>query len=331
MRKTATIVLGVIFIILCYFTFKSARVVLRSDWQLPEIIDEIEMQPRLVLITQDIETPFWDKVGNGALEQADVEGVSLEIWGSYGNNQENFLKKMEIAIYSKVDGIIVQGLDNGDFKDLTKFKASFYGIPIITVANDVPMDESLRRTYVGSDQHLAGRMIAKQLLSDMGSKGTVVLMYNINQEYYQKQRLSGIEYVLKSFPNVQVVYAETSTTREGVIATTQDVLNRMPDANAFIAVNANIAGAMIQEISKRSQLDPFHIYSFDDGPESMSLLMQGKLSAMIEQSPGDMGRISVQLMMQWIRGETVPLDKNGYFTGINILKAIDVQLNLRKS
>ena len=81
----------------------------------------------------------------------------MEVWGSYGKNQEDFLKKVEIAIHSKVDGIIVQGLDTEKFKNLTKVKAAFYGIPIITVANDVPMAESLRRTYVGSDQYLAGR------------------------------------------------------------------------------------------------------------------------------------------------------------------------------
>ena len=39
--------------------------------------------------------------------------------------------------------------------------------------------------------------------------------------------------------------------------------------DAFIAVNANIVGAMIQEIGRRSQVEPYHIYTFDDGPESL--------------------------------------------------------------
>lgn len=318
-------ILSVAFIVLCYFTFVSAKVVLRSDWKLPQIIEDEQAQHRLVLITQDFETPFWDKVSNGALEQAQKEGINLEVLGSYGNNREDFLQKIEVAIYSKVDGIIVQGLDTDEFKELTKLKASLYGIPIITVANDVPMEESLRKTYVGSDQHLAGRLIAKQLLADMGSAGNVILVSNSHQEYYQKQRLSGVHSVLKHYPDIQTVYAETSNAREDIISTTQEVLNQLPDADAFIAVNANIAGVMIQEISKRYQIEPYHIYSFDDGPESMSLLMQGKLDGMIEQSPEDMGKISVQLMMEWLRGETVPLDIKGYSTDIRILKAMDVE------
>ncbi|KAF0822408.1 substrate-binding domain-containing protein [Cytobacillus firmus] len=76
-----------------------------------------------------------------------------------------------------MDGIIVQGLDTPEFKDLVKVKAAFYGIPIITVANDVPKAESLRKTYVGSDQYLAGQLIAEQLIDDMGHEGKVILTF----------------------------------------------------------------------------------------------------------------------------------------------------------
>ncbi|WP_153126804.1 sugar ABC transporter substrate-binding protein [Peribacillus tepidiphilus] len=319
MRKSVIVILFCVFFTLCYFTIESAKKVFRSEWELPGINQE-QPKHRLVLITQDMNTPFWDRVASGALNQAKENGASLEVWGSYGNNQEDFLKKMEIAIHSKVDGIIIQGLDTEEFKQLTKVKASFYGIPIITVANDVPMSESLRKTYIGSDQYKAGEMIARQLVSDMGSTGEVVVMYDRKQEYYQTQRLSGIQDVLKNYPNIKVMYAETSDAREQIIASTRDALNRMPEVDAFIAVNAKVTGTMIQEIGKRYQVEPFYIYSFDDGPESLPLLNQRKLDGIIEQSPEKMGEKSVQLLMEWLNGETVPLNSKGYYTDIFILK-----------
>jgi ribose transport system substrate-binding protein len=325
LRKMIILVLGFVFAILFYFTFVSADKVFRSNWQMPRTSAQAQAKYRLVLITQELETPFWDKVGSGAIEQARKDGSSLEVWGSYGKNQEDFLKKIEIAIDSKVDGIIVQGLDTEEFKSLTKIKAAFYGIPIITVANDVPMSESLRRTYVGSDQFRAGQMIANQLLSDMGHAGTVILLGDSRQEYYQQQRLNGIHDVLKNYPNVRTEYAETPDTREQVIATTQDLMNRFPNVDAFVAVNANNAGAMIQEIGRRSQVEPYDIYSFDDSPETLALLKQGKLDGMIEQSPETMGRISVSLMIKWLSGETVPLNSDGYLTDIRMLKATGTQ------
>ncbi|MET0787330.1 MAG: substrate-binding domain-containing protein [Paenisporosarcina sp.] len=321
MRKLGILALCFVIIILSYFTFISAEKAFQSDFKMPKTSTPNDEQLRLVLITQELETPFWNKVSEGAIEQAEKDGASLEVWGSYGNNQEDFLKKIEIAIHSKVDGIIVQGLDTEEFKNLTKFKAAFYGIPIITVANDVPVDESLRKTYVGSDQFSAGNMIANQLVTDMGSKGNVIIISDSEQEYYQEQRLQGILEILKAHPDVQILYGETSDTKEQIIATTQDLMNQLPNVDAFIAVNAIHAGTMIQEISKRSQVEPYYIYSFDDGPESISLLNEGKLDGMIEQSPEKMGELSVHLIMKWLKDENGPLDMEGYLTDIRIGKA----------
>ncbi|QGQ94523.1 sugar ABC transporter substrate-binding protein [Paenibacillus psychroresistens] len=325
MRKTIIFILSCICAILCYFTFMSAGKLFRSDWKMPVISDQKQAQYRLVLITQELETLFWNKVRDGALEEAQKDGASLEVWGSYNKNQEDFLKEIEIAIDSKVDGIIVQGLDTDEFKNLTKIKAAFYGIPIITVANDVPMAESLRRTYVGSNQYLAGQMIAKQLITDMGEAGSVILMGDNHQEFYQEQRLNGIQDVLKNYPNVRTEYAETAETIEQITTTTQDLMNRLPDVDAFIAINANIASAMLQEIGRRTKIEPYYIYSFDDGPESLSLLKKGKLDGIIEQAPDMIGKTSVNLMLKWLRGETVPLNMNGYLTDIRMLKAVDAQ------
>ncbi|MEW8987495.1 MAG: substrate-binding domain-containing protein, partial [Bacillus sp. (in: firmicutes)] len=98
-----------------------------------------------------------------------------------------------------------------------------------------------------------------------------------------------------------------------------------PDVDAFIAVNANFSAGMVQEIGKRSQVEPYFIYSFDDGPETLTLLKEEKLDGIVKQSPEMMGEISVQLIMQWLNGETVPLNIDGYFTDIHFLKAVDVQ------
>ncbi|HAM80623.1 sugar ABC transporter substrate-binding protein [Ornithinibacillus bavariensis] len=323
MRKLSIFLLIILYIILCYFTSVSALSVFQSDWELPEAIDQQQSEYRLVLITQDIDTPFWDAVGRAALDEAKKLGVSLEIWGNYGSHREDFLTNLEVAIQSKVDGIIVQGLDSKEFKELTKVKASFYGIPIITIANDVPMAESLRRTYVGSDQYKAGRMIAEQLITDMGTAGKVVIMFNDELEYYQEQRLAGMEDLLKQYSNILIEHAKTSNKRDEVITSTQDILNKVTDADAFIAVNANTIGAMVQEIGKRYQVSPFYIYTFDDGPEAIPLLEKRMIDGVLRQSPEIMGRKSVELMTDWLKGETIPLDSDGYLTEIHIMKATD--------
>ncbi|MBS4204375.1 substrate-binding domain-containing protein [Lederbergia citrea] len=327
MRKLAIILLSFVCVVLFYYTIVSWSKVFKSDWELPRAAEQVNTKHRLVLITQELETPFWDKVAKAAMEQAKKESASLEVWGSYGNNKEDFLKKIEIAIYSQVDGIIVQGLDTDEFKTLTNIKATSYGIPIITVANDVPMGNSLRKSYVGSDQYLAGKMIAEQLIADMGAspEGEVAIMIDKQYQYFQKQRLEGIKDVLTKYPNIQMIDIEMQDAREQVIATTKDVLNRHPNIDAFITVNADILAAMVQEIESRSKIERYYIYSFDDDYESISLLNQGKIDGIIEQSPEEMGTMSVKLLLKWLNNEKVTLDLNGYRTDIRVVKASDVK------
>lgn len=298
----------------------SAGKAFRSDWQLPASVPGNQEKPRLVLVTQEMKTPFWNQVAAGASNQAEKEGVSLEVWGSYGNDQDEFLKQIEIAFHSKVDGVIVQGLDTEEFKELTKIKAASYGIPVVTVANDVPVAESLRKTYVGSDQAEAGKRLAEELVHDMGSEGQVVLLGNVEQAFSQQQRLQGVNKVLEAYPGIEAVLVESGDATEEVIETTQNVLNQVPGADAFIVLNANHVGTMMQEISRRSALERFHIYSFDDGADIPALLTQGGLDAVIGQSPEKMGSLSVELIMDWLNNEKVPLDPDGYFTDIRILE-----------
>lgn len=301
----------------------SASKVFKTDWELPQSTEQVDTKQRLVLITQELETPFWDKVATGAMDEAEKEGVSLEVWGSYGNNQEEFLKQIEIAIYSQMDGIILQGLDTDEFKNLTKIKAASYGIPIITVANDVTMGDSLRKSYVGSNHYEAGKMIGEQLIADMGTVGEVAVMIDKQHQYFQEQRLEGIREVLQRYPTIDIHYIETEDTRKEVIATTKDVLNRNPNINAFIVVNVEILAAMINEIERRSQIEPYFIYSFDDDYESITLLKQGKVDGIIEQAPEEMGKMSVKLILDWLNNMKVPLDLEGYQTDIKIIKAND--------
>lgn len=325
MRKKVIIVLCLICAILGFFTLWSAESAFQSDWKLPAAVPADEESYRLVLITQELETPFWDKVGEGAAAQAQKEQVILDVWGSYGNNREDFLKQIEIALHSKVDGVIVQGLDTEEFEALTKEKAAFYGIPIITVANDVPVEESLRKTYVGSDHYTAGKMLAEQLVKEMGGTGQVVVLGDMEQQYSQKQRLQGVTESLEQHAGISMVYAESGKSDEEILAVTQNTLNQHPNVEAFIALNANHVGPMMKEISRRAQLEPYHFYSFDDGSETASLLEQGKLDAVIQQSPEQMGEQSVKLMMQWLRNEVVPLDSGGYITDIRVVKGAEAQ------
>lgn len=309
--------------VLGYFTYVSAESIINTGWNEPLPLSRDNQQYRLILVSQDSDTPFWNSVAKGAVEKAEQEGVMLEVLSNFGKNDEAFLSNLELGIHSRVDGIIVQGLDQEAFKELTKIKAAFYSIPVITVAEDVPMEESLRRTYVGSDHYEAGKQIAEQLLEDMGNSGEVAMMFDQNPHYYQTLRLKGIESVLKKHPGITLISIGTDPSKDKAMASTQTLLNDYPDVEGFIAINAEVTSGMVQEISRRKQIEPLFVYSFDDHADIESLLQQGKLDAIVAQDPEEMGRWGVELLIEWLEGDTVPLDFEGYFTPVEIIESED--------
>ena len=324
MRRVLIGILLTACVVIFYFTLSTARDVFSSDLSAPPSVHASENEYRLVLISQELDSPFWTELEKGALAAAEKYGVSLEAWGTFGLNEVDFVHNFEIAIASKVDGIIVQGLDTEDFKKLTKTRAAGNGIPVITVGSDVPVSESIRRTYVGSNHYEAGQLLAKQLIADMGTTGKVILMVGNQNEFFQEERLSGILDTIRDFSEIESEIIVAGNTNEKVAEVTNSVLNRDPGTKAFISVTSNSATVVTREIGKRYKKEDFYIYAFDESPDTLKLLRNGSIDALIQQSPERMGELSVELMVRWLQGKDLPLNFEGYFTDIKVLKAEDL-------
>lgn len=278
---------------------------------------------RLVLISQEMDSPFWVELEKGAFAAAEQHDIGFEAWGTFGFNEQDFLQNIEIAIASRVHGIIVQGLDTEPFKKLA-VRATSSGIPVITVASDVPAAESLRKTYVGTNHYEAGKRIARQMLDDMRGQGEAVLLVGDRRQYDQRERLRGILDEIKLYPGFSGEIVESGNTSDEVAKVVRTVLNEKPSTRGLVSVAHNNVGVIVREIGSRYRLEEFYIYSFDETPETLELMRSGAVEAVIAQDPFKMGELSVQLMMQWLEGKEIPLNLEGYYTGIQVLKAEDL-------
>jgi ribose transport system substrate-binding protein len=325
LRKLLVILLLLACAVSLIFTVIYFVKVFHSEVAVPGSVDVEDIPYRIVVISQEMDSPFWNQVERGALAAGEELQVGVEFWGTYRSNMEDFMKHIEIAIASKVDGIIVQGLNTEEFNTITKLKAAQYGIPVITIANDVSMNESLRKTYVGSNHLLGGQMIAAQLVHDMQGSGKVVVMVSDREEESQRLRLEGIIETFENNPYIEYKIVTSGDSSEQITSATKQLLNEQPDTDAFIGVTIDSASVIVQEVEKRSRLANFYIYSFDDNLETLDYMRKGYIRATIKQSPTEIGTKSVGLMVKWLRGEVLPLDSVGYYTDISVLRAEDLR------
>lgn len=317
MRKIVTALFVSAISVTAILTIRAFVDVMLFDIDLPSNEETYETNQRLVLITDQMGTPFFDAVIKGATKEADERGVTLKVLGYQNQNEEVLFNDLERSIYAKVDGIIVQGKDTEVFKELTKVKAAFYSIPVVTIAEDVPIEESLRRTYVGSNHYKMGQTLAHVVTEDYQGSETVVVYYDQTRPFYQQERLRGVEEVFAT-TNLNIIKVPLSPSIDEAVLHTQTALNRYPSFDAVLMLDATLSPVVMNEIKRRRQIEPLGIYTFDEQRDLNQLLANGEIDALIKQSPEKMGALSVEVLSEWINNERDYLEFAGYLTPFSV-------------
>lgn len=133
-----------------------------------------------VLIAGDDAGPLWDSVYEGARAVGEETGVYVEYFGkslSVDYDREELLK---IAVYSDIDGIILEGDKKTSMARLVG-EAVDAGIPVVTVLTDCL--GTTRQSYVGINSYKLGQEYGMQILehADEDTGKVMVLMSSSDQ------------------------------------------------------------------------------------------------------------------------------------------------------
>src|SRR5699024_12030984 len=112
---------------------------------------------------------------------------------------DKLLKLFDRMISSKVDGIIVQGIQGERFVELVH-KAVEREIPIITVDTDVPNSE--RKAYVGTNNFRVGKLAGKKLIESTTGNQYVGFVTGGFNAINKKQQLKDLKEPIKKFSGI---------------------------------------------------------------------------------------------------------------------------------
>ena len=165
------------------------------------------------MIAEDRKSDFVQSVYQSAYENGLKENIYVELFGE--NLSQNYSRQelMEIAIYSDVDGIIVEADESRRMTELID-KAVNAGIPVVTLYND--STNSKRCSFVGVGNYDIGREYGRQVLkigkAKRKSQNVMVLVDADNSNSSQNIVCSGIqETILKENDNEEIEYHFTMT------------------------------------------------------------------------------------------------------------------------
>ncbi|MBW8349799.1 substrate-binding domain-containing protein [Bacillus sp. IITD106] len=311
----AAIIIALAFTIYFYMNALSYKVTINGQEK------EKEYDYHYSLIVQEYDNPYFVDLYRGAQEAARKNNISLEFRGPRQTNFEEHIKLIEKSIASKVDGIITQGLSE-DFAPVFQ-KAKEMGIPIITI--DTDLKGSARKAYIGTDNYQAGYQVGLKVLEENQTKTKIGIIAGDLETNQHGQRVEGFLDAVKDAEHIEIAAIESSNL-SNIQATekTYQMLRDHPDIQVFFGTSAmdgqGIASAMDIHRPKRK----IKIYAFDDLEENIELLKGGKLHAVIQQLPYDMGYRSILLMNQLKEGMAIESEN---YTDVNILHKDDVVYN----
>ena len=238
--------------------------------------------------------------------QAKETGVKLQFEDAQGDIGKQ-LSQIQNFIAQKVDAMVVNPVDSSATPKMTKL-ATDAGIPLVYV-NREPYEKDLpeKVVYVGSDEHVSGKLEGEAIADLLNNKGNVAIMMGELSTQAAVLRTEGVEKVIAQHPEMKVVQKQTANWRRNEAI---DLMNNWLVAGTKIdAVAANndemAIGAIIavQQAGK----DPKKIFigGVDATRDALGEMEKGNLAVTVFQDAKGQGKAVVDSAIKLIKGEKV--------------------------
>ncbi|MHB9145949.1 MAG: sugar-binding protein [Symbiobacteriia bacterium] len=275
-----------------------------SPPNLAEQVKLLQSRPHFVLIAEEYGNPYWELVYQGALAEAQRQGITLEFTGPERAGIQEHLRVLDRAIASGVDGILTQGLSEAEFKPLID-KAVSHGIPVITVDTDAP--GSQRFCYVGTDNYASGLVAGHEVIRATLGHARVGIITGSFQSANEVQRVEGFRDAVRAAPGVQVVAVESSDISRLIAAEKAgQILTQHPEVTVLFGTSSLDAMAAAQVVLERGLRGKILIVGYDDLPQTLDYIRQGVIYGSVVQNPREMGRVGVSMLVAYRAGKPVP-------------------------
>ena len=253
----------------------------------------------LVFVTPLIAHPVWDVARAGFEAAAKELGFEGQYVGPQGIDPADMVNQIELAIASKVDGIITMPIAPTAMRPVFK-KAAQAKIPIVFVGAEDP--ESTALAFIGTNEAELGKQGGNAIKAKFGSKPlrAIVLQSTMDASFAIKAR-DGYLAALKDYPDFKMVTNEACNS-DMVIAMQkfEAAFKAYPEINLVIGVCGE-AGPAAAKVIKENKLEKrITVVAIDDVAETMALIKDGSIWGTEAQNFYKMGYLGSKILIDYI-------------------------------
>ncbi len=255
------------------------------------------------------------------VERAVAElGVTATFIGPVGADADAQISEIE-TLMDQMDGLAISSVSTDALAPLID-RVVEAGIPVITFNTDNP--DSARLVFAGQDLVQSGRE-AGHLMGEILGEGKVIITTLDAAAQWSIDREQGAREALAEYPGIEIVQTvSTGTDPQEIYATIENAMLANPDVTGILSLECCSTPAAGEWVVRNGLVGEVKVVGFDLLDDTVQLVADGAVQATIDQAPERQGFEAVNLLVQFLNGETISnLDTGvGIYTQENIGEVI---------
>lgn len=250
-------------------------------------------QYSVALVAKSTETEFWLSVFAGAEAAATEYNIRLDITGPETEEDYEAQNRMIAeAVSAGADALVFSAIDYENNASAIDAAAEA-GVKVVAIDSSVA--SGMVSTYIGTDNHAAGRMAAQAALDGVEGQLTAGLVnYDISSANGQERELGARELLGESGRAEVVAVINTLAEAGQAQKDAEAMLREHPEINVLIAFNEPTSVGAAYAVDSLDLSESVFLVGFDSNVATVDGLQDGCVDALIVQNPYAMGYLGVE-------------------------------------
>jgi ribose transport system substrate-binding protein len=160
--------------------------------------------------------------------------------------------------------------------------------------------------HVAMDETQIGRDIAEWTANAIGDEGKVAMLLGPSGAPTFRNLGDGYTEVMAKYPKIQIAFrSDGPLTRERGVKQAEDAMVANPDLKAIYAANDDVALGAMQAVIAAGRSDKTIVTGMNGVPPALHAVKDGKLAMTVELNPVLWGRLGVDVLSAYLKGEKV--------------------------
>lgn len=256
-----------------------------------------------VMIYNADEQQKWADVYESANEYAMSHDAYIDVLGEHFSDDYSKAKLLELALYSDVDGIIIEG--DADEEVIQSINlANEKDIPVVTVMGDA--EGSARDSFIGISSYDVGVMLAQKVLADLPEdagtqdKGSLLILMQEGSEYSKQLTMyqTIIEMLSGRQLDIDTNLLESATQFSTDEAIRDILIDMKKEPDMIICLSEDITNSLYQGIVEYNKAGKIGVIGISSSKNIYKAVQKGIISGIVSVNTHMMGSYCAEALIE---------------------------------